>query len=55
MRRKNATNVYINKGVMKIYRSIRKPEEMQKKSMSEDNVYKIRGVVSEIRYKRGRK
>jgi ribosomal protein L20A (L18A) len=35
MRRKNATNVYINKGVMKIYRSIKKSEEMQKKTMSE--------------------
>jgi hypothetical protein len=31
MRRKNTTNVYITTGVMKTYRSIKKPEETQRK------------------------
>jgi hypothetical protein len=35
MRRKNVTNIYIKTGVMKTYRSTRKLEEMQKKTVSE--------------------
>jgi hypothetical protein len=31
MRRRNVTNIYITTGVMKIYKSIKKLEEMQRK------------------------